>query len=274
MLKPKRKSLSEMTAGLTIGQYVDKLERVIPTEIEALDRLLPNGGLPRGHLCEMVGERGSGRTSFVVNMAARLAREGERTAIIDMERDLDPVAFSQAGIVPGAVWVVFPSRLNDALWSADLLLRSGHFGLVVLDGLDEPVRTSSLVRLQRQARETETALLIGAARRTLLAPGSTRLRFRPAGVEWEEGLGGVIGPQSLGVAVSVSKGKEEVTAHFTCRDEPLLGNHPNVPDRRGAKWTENRRRRRNSSKWPGAKARRNSNGRRPKKQALHSVAPV
>ena len=238
MLQPKFKNVSSSANGLAIGRYTDTLKRVIPTEIGGLDRLLPNGGLPRGHLCEMVGERGSGRTSFVVSMAARLAREGERTAIVDMEWDLDPAAFSRAGIAPGAVWVVFPRHLNDALWSADLLLRSGHFGLVVLDGLDEPVRTASLVRLQRQARETETALLVGATKRTLLAPGSTRLRFRPAAVEWEEGLGDTIGPQRLRVAVSVSKGREEALADFTCCDEPLLGKHPDVPDRRAAKWTD------------------------------------
>lgn len=224
--------------SLPVGHVEEALKRVIPTGLESVDRLLPQGGLPRGHLCEMVGERGSGRTSFVLNLVSRLAKEGERTAIIDLDWDLDPSSFSQVGVVSGAVWVVFPSRLEDALWAADLLLRSGHFSLVVLDGLEESVRTAAFVRLQRQARDTDTAFLIGSRRRSYSAPGSLQLRFSSGGVEWERGLNRLIGPQRVSTSLSVSKRQGSATAHFDCQDGTLLGKHHDVPDRRAAKWTE------------------------------------
>lgn len=241
--KTKLNATSKKLGKLSVGRFEKQTERRITTGIRELDGLLPHGGLLRGHMSEMVGEVGSGRTSFVLHLARQLASEGERTAIIDMEWDLDPTTFSRAGLRAGSVWVVFPRRLDDALWAADLLVRSGHFGLVVLDGVSQSIRTGALVRLQRQARETETALLIGSTGRSVVAPGSTQLRFRRIGLDWERGLGRLIAPQTTRVGVQVGKRPGEAVAQFVCSDTPLLGNHADVPDRRAAKWTEGKRRR-------------------------------
>jgi hypothetical protein len=210
----------------------------IATGIEALDRILPDGGLPRGHVTQMTGARGSGRTSFTVGLIAQLAARGERAALVDLEGDLDPAAFEDNGIPAGAIWVVTPRSTEEGLWAADLLVRSGHFALVVLDGVEGPLRTAALVRLQRWARESNAALLVGTGGRRVAAPGSLQLDFRGAGAEWEEGLGGSAGPVQARFSVQVSKGRCEALARFRCRPRVHLSRHAHIADRRPAKWTE------------------------------------
>jgi hypothetical protein len=176
----------------------------------------------------------------VISLIAQLAREGERSAVVDVAGDLDPGSFVAADVAPNWVWVVTPERVEDALWAADVLLRSGHFGLVVLDGLRAPVRTGVLVRLQRQARETQTALLVASEGGSLSAPGGLHLTFRSLGVEWKEGLRRATEPRATTVTVCLSKGKGKGHARFPCGSTVLLGRHIEMPDRRPAPWTERR----------------------------------
>jgi hypothetical protein len=215
-------------------------KRVIPTGIDVLDGLLPYGGLVRGHLTEMAGARGTGRTSFMLGVIAQLAARGERSVIVDIEGDLDPYTFTAAGIPSELVWAVFPKRRQEGLWAADLLIRSGHFGLVVLDGLSATVRTASLVRLQRQAREVEAVLLVGSNGSPVSAPGSLQLCFRSLGVEWEERFGRRLAPRRARFAVCIAKQRREVSFSVPCRSRRLLGCHAEGPDRRPAKWTLDR----------------------------------
>jgi hypothetical protein len=217
------------------------LPRALPTGLEAVDRNLPGGGLPCGRMTELVGTRGSGRTSFLLAVMARLARQGERSALVDLRGDLDPLSLLDAGIPEGWVWVVRPTRGDDALWAADLLLRSGHFRLVWLDGLERGVPTGALVRLQRQARESDAAVVVGVEGPPVSAPGSLRLMFRSLGLEWAPGLSGVAEPVRSRVAIGVGKGQTEALVSFECRPARLLGAHPLIADRRPAGWTDGER---------------------------------
>jgi len=228
----------KLKANLPVGRYEQTIKRVISTGIDEVDQILPNGGLQRGHLCQMAGKRGSGRTTFTLSLARKLASDGERTAIVDLEGDLDPSSFPAAGIPSELVWVVAPRDLEQGLWAVDVLVRSGHFGLVVLDGVESSIRTAALVRIQRWARETETVLLIGTNGRTLTAPGSLSLRFRALGVEWEEGLGMPSGLSRARFAIELSKHRSEALVRARCRRRTLLGRHALIADRRPARWTE------------------------------------
>lgn len=219
-------------------QMPTTVQKVFPTGIEHLDDLLPFGGVPCGRITKMLGCRGSGRTTFLLSVIARATRQGERVAVIDMDRDLDATSFNSWGIATELVWVVEPGTLKNALWAADVLLRSGHFGLVVLDGISSQIRTASLVRLQRQAKESDAALLIGTSRSSFSAPGSLELRFRPLRVVWDEGMGGPAGPRQMEFSIHVDKGRGETAARFKCRRRQHLGRHRQIADRRPADWTE------------------------------------
>ena len=121
----------------------------LATGIGELDRALPSGGLPRGRL-SVWAPRG-GATAILRAACQGVLAAGERSAWIDA-----------VGSVAGAFWDDGPllvrasSRLN-ALRSAEELLRSGGFALVVLAGA-EP-KGQETVRLTRATRDGGSALV-------------------------------------------------------------------------------------------------------------------
>jgi len=112
----------------------------IATGIEALDRLLPGGGLPRGQLT--VWRPGGGATAVLRAACVSVVGRGERVAWVD-----------SSGSVPGDDWPVGPLLIRPAgneaaLECAEELARCGGFGLVVLGQgpIEIPVRTGRAVR--------------------------------------------------------------------------------------------------------------------------------
>ena len=131
----------------------------VATGLDALDRALASGGIPRGRLTEVVGARGSGRTTLVRRVVERAAAAGLWVAYVDATRTLAPRDWAEIAARHEGVWVVRPADPARGAWCADVLLRSGAFGLVVLDGAP-PLSRAVAVRLTGLARESEAALVV------------------------------------------------------------------------------------------------------------------
>jgi hypothetical protein len=132
------------------------------TGVRALDQLLP-GGVPRGAVTLWTGEATAGRTAAVRTLVER-ARRHALVAVVDATLTLDPAAWcGEEGRSPAGVWVArppAPGHEDEGAWVAESLLRTGAFGLVVLDG---PLPDATAVhRLRALARETGAALLVSA----------------------------------------------------------------------------------------------------------------
>jgi hypothetical protein len=130
----------------------------IATGIAALDRVLPEGGVPCGRLTELAGAAGHGKTTVGRALVASALAEGRWVAWIDGTRTLAPGDWA-ALAATRRLWIVRPPRDDRATWCADVLLRSGAFGLVVLDSA-QPVRRQIAVRLTRLARESNAAFVV------------------------------------------------------------------------------------------------------------------
>ena len=209
----------------------------IPTGIAALDLVLPGGGLPRGRLTEIVGSTGSGKTTLVRAVVEATVAGRGWVAVIDAQRTLDARDWVHLGDADG-VWIIRPHDATRAAWCADILLRSGAFALVVLDGAPTLTK-SAAVRLTRLARDGGAALVIlgdragaasqlGGAVRLVVehpAPGHRRSP-RPDG----SGDG-----TTRTIAVRVEKGGTLRTVEVSCAIAVArrLCAHPEVPDRRG-----------------------------------------
>ncbi|MDP2496605.1 MAG: hypothetical protein Q8W44_01305 [Candidatus Palauibacterales bacterium] len=175
---------------------------VAPTGVDALDELLPRGGLPRGEAVEWVGPRSCGKTALLRSVLARLRARGESVALVDARRTLYAPDWAPLAGEDSGFWVVRPSDPQEASWCADLLLRSGAFGGVALvPGGEAPASPedggagreaggrresgapalgrSAVIRLQRLAEESGS-LFVAAGR---LPVAALRLRFRPGRVE-------------------------------------------------------------------------------------------
>jgi len=121
----------------------------VATGIGALDRVLPNGGLPRGRLS--VWAPHGGATAILRAACHAVVQAGERSAWIDGDNT-----------VAGAFWadgpyLVRPTSRLHALRAVEELLRSGGFSILILSGT-EPQGTE-VVRLTRAAREGGAALV-------------------------------------------------------------------------------------------------------------------
>jgi len=161
----------------------DRIERSLPARahglafgIPALDALLP-GRLPRGRITALDAPLGSGGTALLLALAETTLRADEGVAFVDAARTLAPQAAAHLADL-GRFWVVRPRGTESAWWCADVLLRTGAFGLVIVDQAPAPHRHIA-VRLQRLASDKDSALVV-----------------RGREVRVVEGVRGVAGPAS------------------------------------------------------------------------------
>ncbi len=161
------------------------------TKVPVLDRLL-SGGLPRGALTEISGRRSCGRFSIGIASLAAMTSAGEAAALVDLGGHLDPQSAEEAGVELERLLWVRPSKLKEAVASAEMLLAAG-FPLVVVDLGLAPVRgrfvpDAAWVRLTRAARDRRAALLVlapyrvsGVAAESVVSAQNARAIWRGAG---------------------------------------------------------------------------------------------
>jgi len=128
----------------------------VVTGINALDAILPSGGLPRGRLS--VWQPRGGATSILRAACYTAAADGERAAWIDGDNTVAGAFWTREGVGEfDGLYLLRPKSRLHALRAAEELLRSGGFSLLVLAGCD-PQGTET-VRLTRTAREGGAALV-------------------------------------------------------------------------------------------------------------------
>ncbi len=195
------------------GQAPSRERPGFRTGVAALDALVP-GGVPRRALTLWAGEATSGRTAALRVLVEAACRE-TLVAVVDATRTLDPSAWCGAdGHSAPGLWIARPpadGHLEEGAWVAETLLRTGAFGLVVLDGI-APAAVEAH-RLRALARETDAAVLVstdgGGAqwradvklefKRTGVTPGlraGGRFR-RPSGVQAAKGWGSRTGERKV-----------------------------------------------------------------------------
>ncbi len=242
----------------------------LATGLAALDAILPDHGLPRGRLTEITGAPGSGRTTIARQLVAATLHTGWWVAYVDADRTLAPRDWAALGVYDG-LWVVRPDDPARGAWCADVLLRSGAFGLVVLDGAPALSRVVA-VRLVRLARASDAALVLlapdgqhaGVAGTLQLRVQRARVKQRVDALDLTARLTGharvaspaPTRPTSRRLMITIEKGgpaqRVEVecagdgarhgTDHAARRIAHCVREDPQVPDRRGvARRDPNRR---------------------------------
>lgn len=144
----------------------------LSTGIPHLDQEL-GGGIPRGRVTEVTGSLGAGKTALLRQVVARVLAAGQWVAWIDARRTLAPQPWAELG---KRFVVVRPREVKRAAWCADLLLRSGVFALVVLDGAPIVARNVGF-RLAQIARERDAAFVVmSEEEKATRISGTLRLR--------------------------------------------------------------------------------------------------
>jgi hypothetical protein len=207
----------------------------LPTGLSALDAALPGGGLPRGRITELLAPAGLGKTTLARTLASTTLTSGHAVAWVDATRTLDPRDWVTVDSGESdALWVVRPGDPARAAWCADLLLRTGSFALVVLDGAPLLPRTIA-VRLAQLARDADAALLLlGDGTRASEIGGALRLVLKRRDAKTVLATVEKGGPHQH-VPLSLEVGHAHDIARRLCA-------HPAIPDRRGVARTARSRR--------------------------------
>ncbi len=148
------------------------------------------GGLPRGSLIEICGERCSGRTSLTLKMLATAIARGEVCALVDASDAFDPESADAVGVDFERLLWVRCARFDQAFRAAEWLLLGGGIGLLVLDLSDiaptqlQYVPLNVWFRLRRAVEHTPTMLVILEQRPFAGSSASLTLKVRTESSAW------------------------------------------------------------------------------------------
>lgn len=155
--------------------------RTVDTGYAALSAELPGGGWPVGALIDLlVQQPGVGEIRL---LRPALASLGKRPiALVQSPHVPNGPAFAYLGMPLDRLMHVRASKMADALWSAEQILRAGTCGALLYWAQQVPV--SSLRRLHLVAQSSETLFImvrpLAAAQDA--SPALLRLAVRPADV--------------------------------------------------------------------------------------------
>ena len=167
------------------GEPARDAARMAPTGWPALDEPL-RGGLPRGHLSELIGARSSGRSALFCRIAAAATARGEIVALVDTHDRFDPASASSAGVdLRRLLWVRETGNAERGLKAMHLVLQAGGFGVVAFDVADvrglvlRQFPHTTWLRLARAVEGRDTVALLMATERLARSPGGVTLALDP-----------------------------------------------------------------------------------------------
>src|SRR5215831_16878140 len=198
--------LRERTLLSELRERVRRIERsrlaihgVLPFGVTAIDRVLPDGGLARGALHEILGaggdeEDGALAAAFAAGILGRLAGDG--TVLWCLPRsDLYGPGLAAHGLDPAHIVLVRAPRDSEILWAMEEGLRAPGIVAVVGEVGSLPAVASRRLQLAAE-RSGITAFLLrrwrdgGQAARERALPNATVTRWRIAALPSQPARGG------------------------------------------------------------------------------------
>lgn len=134
---------------------------VIRTGSTSLDISLGVGGLPKGKITELYGPEGTGKSTLACSVAKNTIANGEAVLYVDVENMLDLNYTKQLldGLyTPQSMVITQPEVGEDAMEIVERGIRSGSFGLVVVDSI------AALSSRREQMKDLEDSTMAEVAR--------------------------------------------------------------------------------------------------------------
>lgn len=108
----------------------------IPTGIYTVDQhVIQAGGIPRARITEVFGPESSGKTTIVLHAIAEAQAMGEQAFFVDAEHALDINYAAALGVDIDNLLISQPDSGEQALEITEHLIRSGAFGIGVVDSV-------------------------------------------------------------------------------------------------------------------------------------------
>lgn len=101
----------------------------------AIDHIIGVGGYPKGRVIEIYGPESSGKTTIALHAISEIQKLGGTAAFIDAEHSIDPKYAKNLGIDVDNLILSQPDSGEQALEIVDILSKSGHIDLIVVDSV-------------------------------------------------------------------------------------------------------------------------------------------
>ena len=171
-----------------MGNSGERRVASLPSGFAALDEAL-GAGLPRGHLVEIAGPAGSGKTTLILQTVAHLQRAGLTAAWLDADHTFDAAWAARLGVDTASMPLAQPDSAEQALDIARTLAQSGAVDLLVMDSaaalvpqLEKSLGIGSAPGLHSRVLASGLRKLSGVCSRTAVcAVFLNQLRNRAAG---------------------------------------------------------------------------------------------
>ncbi|HEX4780839.1 MAG TPA: translesion DNA synthesis-associated protein ImuA [Usitatibacter sp.] len=175
--------LSQLPGVWRGGELEHASQPSIATGHPALDRELPGGGWPSGTLTEVLHDgAGVGEVTFLAGAVARASDGGRLIAWINAPYLPYAPSLAQSGLALERCLVVRPANREDALWSAEQVLRSGACGAALLWLAHDDYAWLRRLQMAAQAGRCMAVLYRTSAAQRLSTPAHLRVAL-----EREEG---------------------------------------------------------------------------------------
>lgn len=207
--------------------FVPAAAGLIPTGLAEIDAAL-GGGFPRGIIATLEGPPGSGRAALLGRLLATATAGGIGAAIeTSAGGRLYPPALAAAGVRLERLLLVAAETPAAIGRAADILLRSGAFGIVALP--HAALSAAGWTRLASLAHRTNALVVVTVDTRASNELGyfaSLRLALQPARVRWSgtpQLFGTLAGIDVAALVIKHKRAAPGKTAHFSCATFELNG---------------------------------------------------
>lgn len=158
-----------------LGQkMVNEDIEVISTGHPEIDSALGIGGLPKGRIVEVLGQEASGKTTLMLHVIKEAQKLGINCAFIDTEQALDKKRAEMIGVDFQKLAISQPDSGEQALDLLDFLVRSGEFGVIVVDSVAALTPKAEIEGDMSDANIGVMARNMGKAMRKIVAPVNKR----------------------------------------------------------------------------------------------------
>ena len=101
----------------------------------AVDYITGVGGYPKGRVIEIYGPESSGKTTLALHAISEIQKLNGTAAFIDAEHSIDPKYAKNLGVDIDNLILSQPDSGEQALEIVDILAKSGHIDLIVVDSV-------------------------------------------------------------------------------------------------------------------------------------------
>ncbi len=164
---------------LLAERFAQPTSRPADQLITGLDLFEQTGGLRKGSITELISERTSAGSAWLIHCLLHVAQRERFFLVLIDGRDSFDVESAGSAALAHLLWVRCENA-TEALKAADLLLRDGNFPLVILDlvlNATEELRripATAWYRLQRLVEASSTSFLV-MSRHNLVPSARTKL---------------------------------------------------------------------------------------------------